>query len=142
VPRPVVFYGAEELSGWPVKVYGMTATAPEARPELLNAAREKASEVLAGTSREEDAGAAFLIAHDARPACFVLVHWWQGVDLFQRYFRAPLERPAGLEPVKSGQIGCVWELELVAFEREAWVRHAFGATEPDVAAYLVDRFRD
>jgi hypothetical protein len=61
------------------------------------------------------------------------------VDLFQRYFRAPLEQPARLELVETGQVGCVWELEVVAFEREAWLRHVLGLREPDMAGYLTDR---
>jgi hypothetical protein len=138
-PRPVVFYGVEELAGWPVKVYGIAVTAAEARPELVNATRERARVVLAETGEGDGPSAAFVIAHDAWPACFALVHWWRGVDLYQRYYRSPLERPTELELTETGRVGCVWELEVVAYEREAWLRHVVAPTEPDVAAYLVDR---
>jgi hypothetical protein len=36
-------------------------------------------------------------------------------------------------------VGCVWELAIIAFEREARVRHVLGQSEPDVVAYLSDR---
>jgi hypothetical protein len=140
-PRPAVFYGVEELGGWQVKVYGISATATKPRNELLAAARARAWEVLSGTSEKRDLSAAFLVAHDARPACFALVHWWDGVDLFQRYFRAPLDQPNKLEPLENGQVGCVWELAIIAFECQAWSRHVLRPGEPDIAAYLGDRLR-
>jgi len=135
-PRPVVYYGVEELGGWQVKVYGIAAAAAEPRNELLDAARARAWEVLSGSSEKRDLSAAFLVVHDARPACFALVYWWDGVDLCQRIFRAPLDQPKRLEPFENGQVGCVWELAVVAFEREAWVRHVLQPRKPDLTRYL------
>jgi len=138
-PRPLTFYGVEELGGWQTKVYGIAARGEEPRPALVTAARGRARRVLATRRGDHDTSAAFLVVHDARPACFVLVHWWDGVDLCQRIFRAPLDEPGALSPLETGAIGCVWELAVVAFEREVWVRHVLERAEPDMAGYLADR---
>lgn len=39
-------------------------------------------------------------------------------------------------------VGCVWELAALGHEPAAWVRHVFGAEEPDVHAYLADVLPD
>jgi hypothetical protein len=125
-PRAVTQYGVEVINGWSTKVYGLR----EPQPALITAAKEIAREVL-----PPGEGAAFVIAHRARPACFVLVYWWATeVDLSLRYFRSPLERPAELESLPANAVGCVWELALVGHERDAWVRHMLG--DGDLAAYL------
>jgi hypothetical protein len=129
--RTVTHYGVEPVNGWPTKVYGM-AVEGEPNGKLLDAARRLAAEVLPAG---DGSRAAFVIAHRARPACFVLVYWWAtAVDLSLAYFRSPLDQPADLEPLPADSVGCVWELGITNHEREAWVRHVLGAS--DLAAYL------
>jgi hypothetical protein len=36
-------------------------------------------------------------------------------------------------------IACVWDLSIVAHEREAWIRHVLAADVPDLNAYLDDQ---
>lgn len=81
-----------------------------------------------------------MVVHDARPACFVLVNWWvRGYDLYQRYFRAPLDRPEQLAAITTPAVGCVWELAVTGHERNAWVRHVLAhPADADVEAYLAD----
>ena len=132
-PRPVTSYGLETLNGWQTKVYGLAVEgAPSA--DLVQAARLIAAEVLPASPAD---GAAFVIAHQARPACFVLVYWWATpVDLCLRYFRAPLDQPTKLDPLPENSAGCVWELAVMDHERRAWVRHMLTGDTADLAAYL------
>ncbi|MEV8372199.1 hypothetical protein AB0P21_05645 [Kribbella sp. NPDC056861] len=131
-PRPVTQYGVEQLNGWPTKLYGL-AVEGEPDKDLLDAARAIASATLPA---DNGGRAAFVIAHRARPACFVLVYWWSSsVDLSLAYFRSPLDRPAGLAPMPQHSTGCVWELALAHNEREAWVRHML-VGDADLEAYL------
>jgi hypothetical protein len=129
----VTAYGVETINGRPTKVYGL---AVEGRPsdELVTAARALARDVLPA---EQGTAVAFVIAHEARPACFVLVYWWAtSVDLCLQYYRSPLDRPAELEPLPENSAGCVWELALVDHERSTWVRHLLVAESPSLEAYL------
>ena len=46
---------------------------------------------------------------------------------------------ARLEPVADGALSSdVWDLRLLAHERDAWVRHALHPERVDVDAYLAD----
>lgn len=136
-PRPVTQYGVQVVNGWPTKIYGL-AVEGEPGEELLDAARAAAVASLPAPAAAAAAGggAAFVIAHRARPACFVLVYWWATpVDLRLAYFRSPLDRPAELSPMPQYSTGCVWELALTNHERAAWVEHVLGNV-PSLDAYL------
>jgi hypothetical protein len=134
-PRPVTAYGIETISGWPVKIYGL-AVAGRPTDELVTAARGKADVVLAAVA--EPPRAAFVIAHQARPACFVLVYWWStDVDLRLQYFRAPHDEPTDLKPLPTSSAGCVWELALANHERVSWIRHVL-TDRPDLDGYLAE----
>jgi hypothetical protein len=134
--RPVTPYGVFDLGTWPTKLYGLAVTG---RPDhgLVEAARAAAAEAIPQqASREPGRQAAFVIAHQARPACFVLICWWATpVDLRRRYLTSPLDRPTGLDPMPADSVGCVWELALIEHERQAWSRHILTGT-PDLSAYL------
>lgn len=134
-PRHVSWHGVERIAGWPIKVYGLTAGGP--LPEaLLDAARRVAAEAL---PRKNESGAGFVIAHRARPACFVLVYWWATpVDLCLSYFRSSLDAPDQLEPMPTQSVGCVWELALTEHERQSWLRHVLAPAQADFAGYLDD----
>jgi hypothetical protein len=132
-PRPVTHYGVFDIGTWPIKLYGI-AVAGQPNERLVEAARAAAAETV--PSRTSALQAGFVIAHQARPACFVLICWWATpVDLRLRYLTAPLGHPAELRPMPTGSIGCVWELALVEYERQSWVRHVLAGT-PDLSSYL------
>ncbi len=132
-PRPVTSYGVETIEGWPVKVYGLAVSGRPDEDHVI-ASRDRAAAVLAAVP--EQPNAAFVIAHQARPACFTLVYWWStDVDVELRYFRAPLKQPAELEPMQPTRVGCVWEFALANHERQSWIRHML-VERPDLAGYL------
>jgi hypothetical protein len=84
-PRPVRSLGILEVAGWRIKQYVMTVT-PEnvPDPQLLSATAALAAAALPAATATHGVG--FLLAHQARPACFVLLDWWQdGFDLKQAY---------------------------------------------------------
>lgn len=129
-----------ELGDWRVKLYGI-AVDGEPRPELLDATRKLAGEVLAPLGAGAE-GLGFAVAHDAADSCFALIAWWSGEnELHQRIFSAPLGAPGDLRPHPTPAIGCVWELAVHDFERRAWLEHVLGHAEaPRVGAYLASRF--
>ncbi|MEM8577272.1 MAG: hypothetical protein AAGF60_05435 [Pseudomonadota bacterium] len=56
----------------------------------------------------------------------------QGSVLCQHHFRQPYgAAPLGRRTV----VGCVWALDLIAFDAAAWRRHMMGSA-PDLDAYL------
>jgi len=139
-PRPVRALGVLEVAGWRLKQYVMTVT-PESvpDPQLLSASAAMAAAALPAAA--DTHGVGFLLAHQARPACFVLLDWWQnGYDLKQRYYTSTLDHPGDLVELSGDAVGCVWELEVLLHERAAWIDHVLNSEADDFQAYLQDMF--
>ena len=124
-PRQIGFLGREGR----LKHYGI-ALEGDPRRELALATRRKARESV------PEGAYGFTIAHDARFAALAIVYWWANEnELHARYFGAPLDQPGELEPLGDPTgLGCVWELEVIDFERRAWLEDVL--IDGDHAAYL------
>ena len=120
-PRRIAFLGREGR----VKHYGIG----DARPALAAATRRVAADAI-------PAGApGFTIAHDAATAALAIVYWWaNGNEIHARYFAAPTEVPGALAPLHDTGMACVWELEVIDFERRAWLHDVL--EDGDLDAYL------
>jgi hypothetical protein len=135
-PRSIRFIRREDLGNWRLKVYGIGTHAPDARPEFVEATLEAARSVL-----PTDGGAGFVIAHDAKAAGLALVYWWDNEnEIHGRFFASPLDDPAALVPNDGTGLACVWELEVLDFERRAWLEDVL--KNDDLDAYLSRRAPD
>lgn len=163
-PRPIRWLGHARITGWEVKVYGISVVEETPPPELVDAAKAIARRVLSrlelgpsgkdeggDTSQESGSlglqvgyGVAVLIVHEARDGNFVLVGWWTGENMLcQRVFHAKPESPLDFTDIdNTGIVGCIWELAVLSFERDAWVDCVLAAPAPDVEAYLARTFED
>jgi hypothetical protein len=142
-PRPIRFLGLLSGDGWRLKTYGIAYERPAPRPELVEAASKAVAEVLPmpadGDGRH---GVGFVGVHDGRGHCFVFVDWWADEnELHHHVFISPSDDPETLEDMTgSGLSACVWDLAVIGFERDAWVRTVLANPDgPDVDAYLAER---
>jgi hypothetical protein len=149
-PRPIRFLRVAEIGGWHLKVYGISARQERPERDAVEAALRLAAEQLPrpATSVGGDAepsvsheryGVGVLIVHEGREGLFVLMSWWAGENMLQhRVFLAPEGPPFAFEdPAPTRVIACVWELAVLAFERDAWVETVLAnPTGPDLQAYL------
>jgi len=124
-PRRVAFLGRAGN----IKHYGIAVGDGAARPALAAATRRVAADAV-------PAGATgFTIAHDAATAALAIVYWWVNEnELHARYFAAPHDDPGALAPLTDVGLACVWELEVIDFERRAWLDDVLKNGDP--AAYL------
>jgi hypothetical protein len=121
-PRRVAFLGREGL----LKHYGIALDGGAPRRELVDAT------AWAAASEIPDDAYGFTIAHDAATAALGLVYWWANEnELHARLFAAPLDAPGRLEPYAGAGISCVWELEVIDFERRAWLEDVLKNDDPD-----------
>jgi hypothetical protein len=142
-PRHVRFIRREDVEGWQLKLYGIAVNGQEPRPEFVAATRDLAARVLPQPPVADDRyGVGFAIAHDARFVGIALVYWWQSEnELHQRIYVSPKEDPAAFTQVENQPAGCVWELEVVDFERRAWLEDVLSnPAGPDIDAYLERSF--
>jgi len=141
-PRPVRPRGVETFGDWSLKVYGIAHEADEPGPALVEAALDIAESALPETAFDDDRyGLGFLGIHEGRDGNFVFVSWWENEnELHHRVFFSSLQRPGQLRPARPDEpIACVWDLSVIAHEREAWVRHMLANPRgADAGAYLVD----
>jgi hypothetical protein len=111
-PRAILFLDREER----MKHYGIGTHAPAPRAELVAATRRAAHEAI------PDDAVGFTIAHDAASAGLGLVYWWANDnEIHARFFASPPDDPGALAPYPGAGLACVWELEVIDFERRAWL---------------------
>jgi hypothetical protein len=142
-PRHVRFIRREDVEGWQLKLYGIAVNGQEPRPEFVAATRDLAAQVLPQPPAGEDRyGVGFATAHDARAVGIALVYWWQSEnELHQRIYVSPKDEPTAFTQVENQPAGCVWELEVVDFERRAWIEDVLSnPAGPNIEAYLERSF--
>lgn len=142
-PRHVRFIRREDTAGWQLKLYGIAVNGQDPRPEFVAATRDLAAQILPQPPAGEDHyGIGFAIAHDARSVGIALIYWWQSEnELHQRIYVSPKDDPAAFTHVENQPAGCVWELEVVDFERRAWLGDVLSNPDgPDVQGYLERTF--
>jgi hypothetical protein len=144
--RPIRFLELWQHAGWRLKVYGIAHGRPAPRPALIEAAKIAARERLAGipgSMRHYSVG--FLGIHDGLTANFVFVDWWADEnELHHHVFISPTDNPAQFTyATPTGLVACVWDLRVMAFERQAWLDTVLRRTEgSDFDAYLQQRLNE
>ena len=141
--RHVRFVRREALDGWQLKLYSIALNGREADPDFLEATRDLAASALPQPPVADDRyGVAFATAHDATSLHIALIYWWQSEnELHQRIYVSPKGEPISFTQVENQPAGCVWELEIVDFERRAWIEDVLARAEgPDLERYLDRRF--
>jgi hypothetical protein len=142
-PRHVRFLRREDVEGWQLKLYGIAVNGQEPWPDFVAATRDLAAQVLPQPPAAEDRyGVGFAIAHDARAVGIALIYWWKSEkEVHQRIYVSPKDDPAAFTQVENQPAGCVWELEVVDFERRAWLEDVLSnPAGPDLDAYLERSF--
>jgi hypothetical protein len=135
-PRTIRFIRRDQLGDWQMKIYGIGTHAADARPEFVDATVEAARGAL-----PEGGGAGFVIAHDATTAGLGLVYWWANEnEIHGRFFHSPLEDASNVTPIAGTGLACVWEMEVIDFERRAWLEDVL--KNGDLDAYLERRAPD
>ena len=81
----------------------------------------------------------FLILHEGSEGVFVLVNTWVGNNMLQTHiFLSKYEDPTEFEKISGdGLFGCVWEMEVINHEKNAWIKYILkNAENPDYKSYL------
>ena len=121
-PRNISFLAREGR----VKHYGIARHDRVPRPALVEATRDAARAAIPGGAL------GFTIAHDAATAGLGIVYWWANDnEIHFRGFASPREDPGALEPHPGTGMACVWELEIIDFERRAYLEDVLKHDDAD-----------
>lgn len=122
-PRPIRFDRVREVGGWRLKVYSVTyGTTPldwsafEAAMAMVDASLPRPAITPARH------GVGFVIAHQGRTALYCVLGWWDNEnELPFRVFVRGLESGAEWRAARGPESVCVWDLQVIGFERDAYV---------------------
>lgn len=147
-PRLVKALAPVEVRGRILKVYAMfrdparRSTVPE--PAWL---REHVASVIREPLQPRDHPVGFLILHYGSEGDYLLVSQWYDADMLKHWVRAAVVDAEGgttFAPLAERDlVACVWELEVIKFERDAWVNTVLARGRLDQAAldaYLATTF--
>ncbi|WP_282692530.1 hypothetical protein [Streptomyces sp. CC208A] len=138
-PRLVKALPPVDVNGRVLKAYAMFADPERSgelpKPEWLE---HHAATVLSEPLGDGDHPAGFLILHHGMEGTYLLVSQWYDADMLKHWVRGAVVDAAGetaFAPLaQRALIACVWELEIVKFERDAWVNTVLARGSTDRAA--------
>jgi hypothetical protein len=120
VPRAAAFHAIVEHAGHRLKGYSVRYGD---RPVDWEEHREGIDMALAALPRANPAqgrpGLGFLIVHRGRAAEYVVLAWWDRQNELPVRVFVHNEEP--WRPAREGESFCVWDLEIIARERDAYV---------------------
>lgn len=117
-----------------IKVYAITATDESVELAAYLPRLAEMKQVKAVTWRNTPA---FAICHDGSTARYLTLGWWGNDN--EMFVAVAVSQPAGWVEDLSRYSFCLWDMEVMWHERNAFVRHMYGAT-PDLDAYRADMF--
>lgn len=134
-PRPISFLGIETVAGYRLKTYAIHLPG-----EVFDRSRFARGWQLAGASlpeprvNAERPGVGFVILHQGRTAEYLVLCWWDREnELPTRVF---INDQAGWRAATQGESFCVWDLQVIWSEREAYVATALAGQVNWEQAYL------
>ena len=136
-PRPIRFLRVDDFSGWKVKlysiVYGDAAFDESDFERGLTMARTSLPQPAVTVSRP---GVAFCVLHRGNGADYAVLGWWDREnELPTRIFVRPHNEQAW-RPAQGNESFCVWDLQVIGFERDAYVATVLGKPPLGIEAYL------
>lgn len=141
--RPIRFLELWQEHGWRIKLYGISQHAQKPEKRYVSIAKEIAGNLLPQPAvTPERYGAAFITIHQADLFNQIVFDWWErDNELRHHVFKAEPTAPESFENITAtGEAFCVWELRVIAFEREAWLNTMLKADDnPDIERYLQAR---
>jgi hypothetical protein len=122
-PRPIRFHRLHDVDGWRLKLYSIAyGSAPIDWSAFEPALWLVDAELPRPPVTPARAGVGFVIAHQGRTALYCVLAWWDNEnELPVRVFVRPIESNATWRPAQGPESVCVWDLQVIAFERDAYV---------------------
>lgn len=138
-PRPLAFHGRHEQSGWGVKLYSVLhGDGPLDWPGFRPALGEAVASLPVPDEAAGRPGLAFAIAHQGATGDYLVLGWWNRENELPFVIRVRRSRDEAWRPATADESVCVWDLEILWHERQAWVRHMLAHRGPDRDAWWAD----
>jgi hypothetical protein len=137
-PRHIGFHGLRTPGSWRLKLYSVQYAPgsidwPGFAPGLSLAEAQLPQPAVTAARP----GVGFLIAHQGRTSKYAVLGWWdQENELPLRVLVSPDGRRQGWRRSGDSESICVWDLEIIWAERQAYVGTILCPGVGDITAYL------
>ena len=142
--RKIAYHELIEIDGWKIKCYQITKKEAFTATANYNEAVRQLPEWLAMKNNFDDSHnkIGFLIVHQGTEGVFCIVNWWVGEEMLNTHiFLSGIDSPSVFKKVSgTGLAPCIWELEVINFERVTWIDQVLKKKPADFDAYLGAHF--
>lgn len=143
-PRPIRFVELWEKAGWKWKVYGISTKNEYPAPQHIALGKKTAVEQLHQiTVQTEIYSIGFIIIHETKTGVFILIDYWTGENmLYSHAYYKEYGSTSVSYLTPTGLTACIWELGVINFERDAWVKHILQNKNIAVHQYLKEELNE
>lgn len=137
-PRPIRYVHPIQGSEYTIKVYWISAYEEVPDETLISMAEEFVLSEFQNLAGQDHHGYGFMIVHQGRDGNYIVLDWWVGENMIkQKIYHAPLEMPYAFSDFSgTGIVTCVWEVQVLAFEANAWKETVLSnQSRPDFSGY-------
>lgn len=140
-PRKIRFHGIEPVAGFKLKLYSISHDGAElAWPSFFDGFRLAIPALPNPAKAPGRPGVGFVVAHHGKTADYIVLGWWSNEnEMPVRVYVRPPGAGARWRPAREGESFCVWDLEILWAEREAYVETMLGTLAKDPLAAYLDR---
>lgn len=132
-PRPIQFHEPRDVHGQRLELYSIRYGQDPIRWDVFEPGLTKAyADVPAPDVACGRPGLGFVIAHQGRTGDYIILGWWDSEN--ELPLRVFVRDQSGWRTARSSESVCVWDLEVIWHERQAYVATLLAGGSPD--AYL------
>lgn len=141
--RKIEFLQVAKHIQWSIKIYTITKKESFSAGSVVKAAINQLNDWLADMNSFDSSHEhmSFMIIHEGTEGVFVLINTWIGKNMLQTHIYITNDGGDSFKKVSGdGLFACIWELEVIDFERKAWVKHVVKQNEiPNYQKYLEEK---
>ena len=137
--RRIRFLGLRDVRGHKLKIYSIVFGGGDIDLPRFDRGLEIASEDIPPVDASSGRlGLGFAILHQGQAGDYVVLSWWDRENELPT--RVYVSDGGDWRPANDSESFCVWDLELFAFERNAYLRSILCRKGANVTRYLEDTF--
>lgn len=136
-PRPIEFLGIGDHFGYRFKLYSVVMPGRSFSLEDAKVGYELAlAELPSPAITHQRPGVGFCIFHWGNGADYVVLCWWDNENELPISIWIRREGEQEFRPAQKSESFCVWDLQIISFERDAYVQTFLSEVEPAESTYL------
>lgn len=143
-PRKIQYSECYHLGAWTVKIYTIAKEDHYMAQAHYETAKQQLPVWLALKNgfNDDHHHCAFLIVHQGKEGVFAIVNWWVDEEMLNTHvFLSDIKEPANFQRISGGGLApCIWELEVINYERSAWMKYVLQPDVPDFERYWKDQY--